>query len=163
VVGIGIATGEDAVTYGSLLLFFTNLAGIIFSGGLVFLAMRYGTLARAKRGLVISTMALSVLGFPLGYQMRNLLMRANVRRSVAVLVTRQTLTFSDKDLRSVDVHRLGNRILVELEVAASPDSISQKQVQLVREFLADELERPVDLQVRIVPIRMLEASELPLE
>jgi uncharacterized hydrophobic protein (TIGR00271 family) len=159
VVGIGIALGEDSVTYGSLLLFLTNLAGIIFSGGLVFLSMRYGSLAKAKQGLVISMMALSVLGFPLGYQMRNLLMRANVRRSVAVLITSQTLTFSDKDLRSVDIRRIGNKFFVELEVAATPDSISERQVQLVREFLADELERPVDLRVRIIPIRTLEASE----
>lgn len=159
VVGIGIALGNDRVTYGSSLLFLTNLAGIIFSGGLVFLFSRYGSLARATRGLLISLFALSILGLPLAYQMRNLLIRANVRSSVAILITRQTLTFSDKDLRTVNVQQVGEILLVELEVSAPLESVSENQVRLVREFLAQQLDRPVDLTVRLIPIQTLEATD----
>lgn len=159
VIGIGIALGDDNVTYGSSLLFLTNLAGMIFSGGLVFLFSRYGSLAKATRGLLISLFALSILGLPLAYQMRNLLIRANVRRSVAVLITRRTLTFSDKDLRSVTVRQVKERLFVELEVATPLESVSENQVRLVREFLANELGQPIDLQVRLIPIQTLEAVE----
>ena len=157
VIGIGLALGEQQVTYGASLLFLTNLAGMIFSGGVVFLTMRYGTLKKAKQGLVISTLALSVLGLPLGYQMRSLLMRSNVRRSVSILVTRETVTFSDKDLRSVNVRNSRGLTFIELEVAARLDSISQRQVELVQEFLAKKLGREVELQVRIIPITMIES------
>jgi uncharacterized membrane protein len=37
VIGIGIALGSNTVAQGSMLLFLTNLAGIILSGGLVFI------------------------------------------------------------------------------------------------------------------------------
>ncbi|WP_416676406.1 TIGR00341 family protein [Egbenema bharatensis] len=49
VVGIGIALNLQSVTFGSLLLFLTNLTGIVFSGGLVLLLQRYGSIDRAKK------------------------------------------------------------------------------------------------------------------
>ncbi|MFW6359322.1 MAG: TIGR00341 family protein [Chroococcales cyanobacterium] len=158
VVGIGLALRSSTVATGATLLFLTNLAGIIFSGGLVFLGQRYGSLAKAKRGLVVSIISLSLLGIPLGFSLRNLLIRANVRRSVAVLITRRTLTFSDKDLRSVRVRSQEGELLVELEVAAPLNSISEYQVQLVRAFLEKELKEPINLEVRVIPVVFLEAK-----
>ena len=66
VVGIGLCLGElgsaiaasqgvqTSIATGSFLLFITNLAGIVFSGSLVFLFQGYGSLKKASIGLIIS-------------------------------------------------------------------------------------------------------------
>ena len=103
VVGIGLALGEQRVATGAMLLFVTNLTGIVFSGGIVFLLQRYGNLTRAKRGLLVSVALLSILGLPLGFSLRRLLIKENVRRSVGELIRDRTITFSDTDVRAVRV------------------------------------------------------------
>lgn len=157
VIGIGIAFNSQQVTIGATLLFLTNLSGIIFSGGLVFLCQRYGTPARAKGGLTISIVVLSLLGLPLGFSLKNLLLKENVRRSVEVIMRRQTVTFSQTDIRSVRVQPNGDKLSVEMEVAAPWNSISEQQVASVRDFLEQKLERPVDLNVQVIPVNMLSA------
>ncbi|MBZ8179797.1 TIGR00341 family protein [Oscillatoria salina IIICB1] len=157
VIGIGLSIGSKSVTGGASLLFLTNLISIIFSGGLVFLFHRYGSLERAKKGLFVSVIGLTLLGLPLGFSLKTLLIKENVRRSISVLIRRQTLTFSDKDIRTIQVVPQGDELFVEVEVAAAFNSISERQVSLVRDFLEDELERPVNLQVKVIPVNYFEA------
>lgn len=163
VVGIGLALGEQRVAMGALLLFATNLTGIVFSGGVVFLFQRYGTLAKAKRGLLVSITLLSVLGLPLGFSLRNLLVKENVRRSIGELIRRRTVTFSGTDVRELRVSPQveGGGLRVELEVAAPLGSISDKQVRLVRDFLEREFERAIALNVRVIPVEVIEAPARP--
>lgn len=157
VIGIGLALGEEQVTTGALLLFLTNLTGIVFSGGIVFLLQRYGTLAKAKRGLLVSVTLLTLLGLPLGFSLQTLLVKENVRRNIGKLIRRQTVTFSKTDIRDLRVSPYGKGLQVELEVAAPLGSISQNQVRLVRDFLSKELKQPIVLNVRAIPIEILEA------
>jgi uncharacterized hydrophobic protein (TIGR00271 family) len=158
VIGIGIALKLENIATQSLLLFLTNLTGIIFSGGVVFLFQRYGTLERARHGLFFSTALLFLLGLPLGFSLNNLLIKQNVHSSVSTLIRRRTLTFSQTDIRSIRVSPKNNALHVELEVAAPSDSISDKQVVLVRDFLQDQLQRPVRLTVRVLPVEVMEAT-----
>lgn len=53
VLGISIGMGSNSVAIVSGLLFLANLAGIIFSGSLVFLAHNYGSFEKARHGLLI--------------------------------------------------------------------------------------------------------------
>lgn len=158
VVGIGLALGQQSLFLGALLLFATNLTGIVFSGGIIFLFESYGNLRKAQRGLLLSIAILLCLGLPLGFSLRNLLIQNNVRRSVGVLISSKTLTFSNTDIRSISVTPRENSLFVELEVAVPLGSISQNQVNLVRDFLSRELQQAVDLRVRILPVDVLQAS-----
>lgn len=158
VVGIGLALGQKNLFLGAGLLFATNLTGIIFSGGIIFLFESYGNLRRAQRGLLVSIAILLCLGLPLGFSLRNLLIAENVRRSVGELISRETVTFASTDIRSVKVTPQDNFLLVDLEVAAPLGSISSHQVSLVRDFLSRRLEQQVDLRVRILPVDFLQAS-----
>ncbi|MBE9127233.1 MULTISPECIES: TIGR00341 family protein [unclassified Coleofasciculus] len=157
VIGIGLANRDLNIASGATLLFFTNLIGIIFSGGVVLLFQRYGSIERARSGLAISIVALSLLGLPLGFSLNNLLIKANVRRAVVTLIRNQTLTFSDTDIRSVRVQPQGEALFVQLEVATGLDSISERQVQLVRDFLEQKLEVPIHLNVQVIPVRVFQA------
>lgn len=157
VVGIGVAFAQETLSLGAFLLFATNLVGIIFSGSLVFLLQSYGSLKRAKKGLFFSLCILSVLGLPLSISLRELLIKENVRSKVSQLVRNQTLTFANSNINSMEVKSFSNRINIKMQIATYENSITQKQIELVRDFLATELQKPVELEVTIVPVNILQA------
>jgi uncharacterized membrane protein len=158
VIGIGLALDQESLSLGATLLFLTNLTGIVFSGGLVFLAQSYGTIERAKRGLLISLAILFSLGLPLGFGLKNLLIQQNVRRSVIELISNRTTTFSDTDIRSVVVKEKEDILFVDIEVATRLGSITPYQVNLVRDFLAQQLQQNVDLKVMVIPVEELQSQ-----
>ncbi|MDY7003297.1 MAG: TIGR00341 family protein [Cyanobacteriota bacterium] len=160
VVGIGLAIPDYEVSKGAFLLFTTNLAGIIFSGGLVLLFLRYGSLDKAKNGLLIAVLTLIILGLPLGYQFESLLLKENSRSQVEALIRNETVTFKDKDIRSIQVQTLKDRLFVEVnvEVGTDLDDISEQQVSLVRDFLESELSRQINLKVRLIPSKIIDVK-----
>lgn len=158
VVGIGLAWGENRIFIGSLLLFITNLISIIFSGGLVFLTQRYGKLEKAQQGLFVSVFTLAVLGIPLGFQMKTLLLRENVRQQVKQLISQETITFSQREIRSIEVRPQDDYLHIELEITTESGNISAYQVDLVRDFLAKELHQPVILEVHVFPITVIKSQ-----
>ncbi|MGF1480032.1 MAG: TIGR00341 family protein [Cyanophyceae cyanobacterium] len=161
VVGIGLSIGEERLYLGALLLFATNLVGIIFSGGLVFLLHRYGNVERAKKGLLISVVALCLLGLPLGFSLNKILVKENVRRHVGELIRYQSATFSRTEIMGVSVEPQGQTISVELEVAAPLDSISDEDIKKARDFLVKELDKSISLKVQVFPVKTLEVPSAP--
>lgn len=157
VVGIGLAFAQKTLSLGAFLLFATNLVGIIFSGSLVFLFQSYGNLKRAKKGLFFSIFVLSLLGLPLSFSLRELLVKENVRSKVSQLVRNQTLTFADSDINSLQVQSFSDHINIKMQIATYENSITQNQIELVRDFLSQELQKPVELEVVIVPVNILQA------
>ena len=151
VLGIGIGMGSNSVAAGSGLLFLANLAGIIFSGALVFLTQNYGSFAKARHGLVISIFSLIILGLPLGLSLERFLVKEHTRRSIEYLLFRQTNTFSRSDIRRVKVEQDGEKLIVDMEIAAPLNSFSQQQVQLVQQILQDDLKKPLTLKVKVIP------------
>ncbi|MBO0347937.1 TIGR00341 family protein [Phormidium pseudopriestleyi FRX01] len=152
VIGIGISLGSSKIFNGSSLLFLTNLIGIIFSGGIVFVCQRYGSLKRAKEGFLISIFTLTILGLPLGFSLNNLVLEDNIRRSVTLLISQETLTFYKSEIRRVEVDSQQEVLIVNLEVAAAANSISENQVKLVRDFLEERLQRKLSLNVQVIPL-----------
>lgn len=152
VIGIGLALPSDTVTFGATILFITNLVGIIFSGVLVFVWQEYGSLSRAKDGLLVAALTLTVLAIPLGLSLKDLVVEAKTRSLVSKLIRRRTVTFSQTDIRYLQVDAEGKQLLVSLEVAAPAQSISGRQIELVHEFLEAQLQRPIELDVRIIPV-----------
>ncbi|MEL6606230.1 MAG: TIGR00341 family protein [Cyanobacteria bacterium J06614_10] len=158
VIGIGLAYSNQPVVVGSTLLFLTNLSGIVLSGGLVFIWQDYGSIRRAKRGLTASTLLLLLLTFPLGLSMKELIIEERARSYVGSLIRRQTETFSSTIIRKLRVNSEDRLLVVDLEVAAPVGSISENQVGLVREFLEEKLERPIELQVKVFPVEEFSAQ-----
>lgn len=152
VIGIGLALPSDTVTFGSTVLFVTNLVGIVFSGVLVFVWQEYGSLTRAKGGLVVAAFTLTGLAIPLGFSLKELVIEAKTRSLVSNLIRRRTVTFSQTDIRRLQVDAEGGNLHVSLEVAAPMESITDNQVYLVHSFLESQLERPIGLDIRIIPV-----------
>lgn len=151
VVGIGLAMNSQSVAVGASLLFLANLTGIIFSGALVFLWQGYGSLQKARQGLIVSITAIFILGLPLSFSLQTLLIQEQSRRQISYLLYNKTETFSDTKIRTIKVRRRGKELFVDMEVAAPFGLITQKQMQEVHKFLETELKRPLNFQVQIVP------------
>ena len=159
VIGIGLAFREQAISVGASLLFSTNLICIIFFGALVFVFQSYGNIERAKTGLVMSTAVMFVLGVPLTLSMRELITEKNVRYQVSNLIVNKTKTFDNADIRLINVVPKSDHLHVGIEVAAPIDSISQAGIDRMRQILTQEIGRPIDLQVKIIPIKVLESPK----
>lgn len=158
VVGVGLATQMPAIAAGSFLLFLTNLVGIIFSGSVVFLLQRYGSIARAKRGLMVAITGLIVLAIPLGLAFQDLVMEQRIREKIRVLIDEETVTFADQDIRRFEVHRHDHQLMVSIDIVAPANSISANQVQLVRDFLQQRLGQPLRLEVKLIPAEQFSAE-----
>ncbi|MEO1377123.1 MAG: DUF389 domain-containing protein [Cyanobacteria bacterium J06635_10] len=158
VVGIGIGMNANSIAAGSGLLFLANLAGIIFSSSIIFLAHDYGSFQKARHGLVISVASLIILGLPLGLSLETFLIKEHTRRHIEYLLYRRTITFSNSDIKRIDVRRDGERFVVDIEVAVPTESLSANQVQLVQKFLEDNLKVPLTLKVKVIPIQEYTAS-----
>lgn len=162
VIGIGMALGEKSLTIGSLLLFLTNLTGIVFSGVIVFLCQSYGSIERAKHGLIFAVGVLCLLGLPLTLSLRTLIIQKNVRYTVNEIVRERSPIFADSEIRSIAVEPQPDFLLVEIEVASPVNSISRDRLERARNLLSQELDRPIELRVKVIPLDIIEIPPKPL-
>ncbi len=155
VVGIGLALRNASLAFGASVLFITNLTGIIFSGVVILLLQSYGSIERAKQGLIFSLTMLIILGLPLGWSLKSLIGENNIRYQVNQIVREEVATFNDSDIRSIEVTPNPDKILVEMEVAATPNSINRDRLTKIKDLLTRKLDQPVELQVKIIPLETI--------
>lgn len=161
VIGIGLAMRSWAISEGASLLFLTNLAGIVLSGAIVFIWQEYGSLHKAKRGLFFTTISVLFIGLPLSFSLRELIVEAQAKKMIETLIRRQTVTFGNTHIRELHIQAIDELLLIELEVSAPIGNISERQVLLVRSFLEEKLEQPLELDVRVLPMREFSTLEVP--
>ena len=159
VIGIGLALGEQTIALGASLLFLTNLICIIFFGSLVFLFQSYGNIARAKKGLAMSTIVMFALGVPLTISMRDLIIKKNVTSQINALIVAETKAFSNADVKSISVVPKNQYLQIGIEIAAPIDSISQADIESLRRLIAANVDRNISLRVELIPMRVLESPK----
>ena len=159
VIGIGLALRNSSLAFGASVLFITNLTGIIFSGVVILLLQSYGNIKRAKQGLIFSITMLVILGIPLGWSLNGLIVENNVRYNVNQIVRNKANIFNDSDIRSVEVTSRKDKTLVEMEVIAEPDSFNRDRLVAVKDLIAKKLDKPVELEVKIIPLKTISIPE----
>ena len=173
VVGIGLCLGELGtaiaesqgveanIAAGSFLLFFTNLAGIIFSGSLVFLFQGYGSFKKAVLGLIVSFFGLSVLLQPLGFSLRQLYIRSLAMRTIFELrQNRPDLFPGTAKFRSINtLYRKGLLYLnVEIEAPVKDINRVQEKLDLVSQEMSQALKEPIKITFDIVPFQRFKSQ-----
>lgn len=153
VIGIGIALWDQSVWLGSTLLFVTNLAGIIFSGILIFLWQEYGSPERAKNALMLSLIALCIIGIPLGISLKNLLIQSNTRQQIRHVVFKNSSLLENARLSSIHIQHHNEFLAINIELIATLGVISDRQVRELQQLLIEEMGHPVDLAVQVIPIQ----------
>jgi uncharacterized hydrophobic protein (TIGR00271 family) len=161
VIGIGIALGDATVGWGSTLLFLTNLTGIIFSGILIFLWQEYGSLQRAKQGILASVVMMLLLGLPLGLSLRNLLIQSNLRQQVRQLVRHELPLFAQEEITSIQVRQQDQGLNINLEVLAVGLTLTPTDLATSQQFLETALGQPITLTVRVIPIQEYSTPAIP--
>ncbi|MGF1459530.1 MAG: DUF389 domain-containing protein [Leptolyngbyaceae cyanobacterium] len=154
VIGIGFALFDSDIWTGATLLFVTNLTGIIFSGSLVFLWQRYGTLERAQGGLMLSLVMMFAVGIPLAVSLNNLLLQSNTRQRIWYLTRNELSLLYNAELDALNVWQQSDGTLtIEMEITAPANSITALQVQQSQVLLAEALKRPISLTVQVIPMQ----------
>lgn len=161
VIGISLALGEFKYATGAFLLFSTNLISIIFFGGLVFLFQSYGSIDRAKHGLFFSVCMLLILGLPLSFSLRSLLLEKNVRYQVINIILSQADIVDSSTLQSVKVQENSGKLEITVKVLAPAGSIEQSQLREISSLLASKLAKKIDLELQVIPVEVLSTPASP--
>ena len=144
-VGLWLAQGNMELTWGALLLYLTNLFGITLSCMAAFVLMGYSPLYQAQRPLSITLLFTALLVVPLGGSTVQLLRQNQLEASVKTALVDGTITF--QRLRLIDMST--NWVVTPPEVSLAvyaDEPVSVKQVQLLEEFLAQNLRQPFKLK-----------------
>lgn len=158
IIGVGIAMQSKVVTQGATLLFITNLAGIVFSGALVFIWQGYGSAERAQRGLTLSVMVLVLLGIPLGLSFRDLVLQRQTGASLKAKIRTEANRLGELTITDLTVKRQGQGVEVDIKIEAPLQSITEDQVQLMQQLIEEDLHRPVQITMVITPVQRFTIS-----
>lgn len=176
VVGIGLALGNNAIVditlnrrlndsldipTGSLLLFVTNLAGIILSAGIVFVLGKYGVLRKSLLGLLITLIIAILLSLPLNYRLQEFLLTNKVFQQInqfATIYAQEKNWVAQIDPQDIYVDQQKDKISVFLSVTAPKDAISKGDVTQLEKFLTEQNKQPVTLEMRVLPFEVFKTK-----
>ncbi len=140
--GIGIGWGDWNVFSGALLLFTTNLAGIILAGSCTFMLLGFSPFHLAKKGLLISLLVVILVSVPLGLGFLTMVRESNVMRSLS------NYKVEDITVREVSVIRGGNPMLLNVRLV-SDKPINNADLVKVKRAITSKLGRNVQLEITV--------------
>lgn len=139
VAGIGLGWMNWEVFSGAILLYATNLAGIIMFAGLTFLLLGYAPFKRAKMGLIYTLVIIGLVTIPLTLSFGRIMKEAQITKAL------EGITIDEIVLRDVKI-RFGTPLVVSLKLvgneAMEPDKIAE-----IKHKIEQKIEQPVVLEV----------------
>jgi len=136
------------IMYGAMLLFLTNLTGIILAAGLAFMVMGFAPFSRARKGIFVSIILVTIISVPLLASFQNMQKTASIKQQLIS----QTYQIEGQmfRLRNVKI-RLGTPLKINADFLSTrlPDSRFLTQVE---SYLGQQLKQSVevDLSVHLV-------------
>ena len=142
VTGIGIGWLDLHVAWGALLLLLTNLAGIIFAGALTFLALGFAPFIRAKKGLLIAFIAITIVSIPLVFSFMRLSDEARIKHQL-----------EGKIVGEVIIREVQARAIKPIEISVklvTPEMLTSQNLDEIKDSIESQLQRKVILEAQIV-------------
>ncbi|MBU1668465.1 TIGR00341 family protein [bacterium] len=130
--GIGLGWGEWAMFSSALLLFITNLVGIILAASLTFLVLGFSPIHVAKKGIFYALTLVAIVSVPLYISF------IHMKREIGI---QKRLTKFEATIGSKMVHLRGIELQgkeLRCEVIAS-DILSKKEKVKLKKLIADEV------------------------
>jgi uncharacterized hydrophobic protein (TIGR00271 family) len=137
VVGIAVAHGLMPLARGALLLFLTNLLGIMLASMVVYVASGHVQIRRAGHGLIWTIVAVAAILIPLGASTGELIRQARVESTLRGALLNGTVTFQRVELVHADFDWVTSPPTVRLLVR-SAQPITPTQVRLLEDFAAQK-------------------------
>lgn len=157
VVGIALAQGRWDAALGAFLLFVTNFLAILLAGGIVFLLLGLGRLANSwgnkttqRAGLALIGLATVLIAIPLTATSTESIQAALDDRAASTVV-QEWLGDGSTDFVSSDVS--GSTVIVYITGAPGV-----RPVQPLADRLAEELHRPVIVNLRLIPSEQVQTQ-----
>lgn len=139
VAGIGIGWWDWEVFSGAILLYATNLAGIILFAGLTFLLLGFAPFKRAKMGLVYTFLMVILVAVPLSLSFNRIMQEANITRAL------EGITIENVVLRDVKI-RFGSQLVVSLRLVG-PEALEPERIKRIKNEIEERIDQPVVLEV----------------
>lgn len=146
--GIGLGWWKLEVFYGAMLLFLTNLTGIILAAGLSFMVIGFAPFSRAKKGIMLSLFMVTVISIPLFLSFSNMQKIA----AVEYQLLNQTYKIEGQYLRLRNI-----KVSLEKPMKLSAELVTTRMpgphdLALFEKYLTEQLEQPVavELSIRLV-------------
>ncbi|MGL5082986.1 MAG: TIGR00341 family protein [Microcoleaceae cyanobacterium] len=161
VIGLTLSEGFLSESYGALLLYLTNLLGIVLACMVVFIWAGYAKVNRALGWTVLLT---GILVLPLGISFFRLLNQANLEATLRKVFQEETYTGQRVRLLETEILWTNQPIQAYLKVKAD-EPITPNQVRLVQEFLVQKriIKQPFELVFLVEPFEEVRAIERTIE
>ena len=141
--GIGLGWGEWSMFFHSLLLFTTNLIGIVLAGAITFMVLGYAPIKVAKRGIIVWSMIAILIAIPLYHSFETMRDRSNIQRTLSDLkfyIDGKPIYLSRVEYRSSTPR---NEIRCEV-------ILSEKLTKVQRDYLKNVISKVVDRPTNII-------------
>lgn len=138
--GIGFGWFSAPVALGALLLFVTNLAGILFAASVTFLLLGFAPFSRARKGLLTTAAAVLLVSFPLAISFQQL------AKEAAIVDLFHQVDSKSLDIRAVRVMQSGEPLLIRLEIVRT-GLTDKTNVTALKHELESLLNQGVQLEV----------------
>lgn len=142
VTGIGLGWLDWHVAWGASLLFLTNLAGIVFSASLTFLALGFAPFTRAKKGLTIAFIAVTIVSIPLVFSFIRLSDEADIMHQL-----------EGKEIGEVRLREVNARAIEPLEISLkiiTPETLTSEKLDAIKKSIEIDLDRKVIMEAQVI-------------
>jgi len=160
VVGYGLGASEFGIAGGALLLYLTNLGGIVLVGVVIFLMMGFRP-TRAERGLrtrqaaFFAVVGLVLVAFPLGLTTFDIARERNLRSEINTILGQ--LDHEAFGINRYSIEKERGQFVVIATIYSYQD-VGREEVEMVQRRLSEAAGEPVKLRVTIVPATLAEAG-----
>ena len=145
VAGIAIGWGELAMAKGALLLFITNLVGILLAASATFLVLGFAPFKLAKKGLAIALLLMAVIIAPLYIAFDNLVQQGSIRRQVPS--GQIELNGQSVGVRVIKV-RAGNPPMIRV-ILSSSMRLDENHVDALKQLITERIGSTVTLEAQL--------------
>ncbi len=141
--GIGLGWADWSMSLQSLLLFATNLIGIVLAGAITFLVLGYAPIHVAKKGIVIWTIITALVTIPLYHSFEAMKEKSDIQKSLSLL--NFDINHTQVYLSKIEYRSRGESAEVWCEVI-----VSGKLQKEDREYLHNMINRVVGKPTEVI-------------
>lgn len=140
--GIGLGWGEWGVFTGALLLFLTNLAGIVLAGSVTFMLLGFSPFHLAKKGLLLALLVVGLVSLPLGFGFMQMVRENQIIRSL------NNQSVGHIKITRVDVLQARDPMLLRVQLL-SDTPIRVEDLDRVKKAIATKVGQEVALEATV--------------
>jgi uncharacterized hydrophobic protein (TIGR00271 family) len=140
--GIGLGWGDISMFLHSLLLFMTNLIGIVLASAMTFLMLGYAPIKVAKKGILIWSIIAILITIPLYHSFETMRERSYIQKTLSSL----RFEIGDKRiyLGQIEYIDRGQKAEIRCEVIVN-EKPNREELRYLHEMIGKVAKKPVDI------------------